>query len=365
MHQFTVGIEEEFQIIEPGTLDLCSYKHKMLEKVADELGDKAKAEMHSAVIELTTDICEDMHKAKEEIYLLRSKLIEVADKENLLIAAAGTHPFAKWKDQNITNHPRYLEIVEEMQDAARQNLIFGLHIHIGVESRDAGVYMMNAVRYFLPHIFALSTNSPFWDGDNTGFKSFRSKVFDKFPRTGIPEYFHSLSDYDDFVNLLVKTGCIDDGKKIWWDVRAHPYYKTIEFRICDVTLRPMETLAIAALCQALVAKLDRLRKKNLNFRLYSRSLINENKWRAARYGLGGKLIDFGREKEIAIRNLIYEFINFVDEVVDDLGSREYIDYIYQMLDDGSGADRQLQVFNETKDLKKVVEYCVKETRLGI
>lgn len=365
MHQFTIGIEEEFQIIEPGTLDLCSYKHNMLEKVADELGDKAKAEMHSAVIELTTDICEDMHKAKEEIYLLRRKLIEVADKENLLIAAAGTHPFAKWKDQNITNHPRYLEIVEEMQDAARQNLIFGLHIHIGVESRDAGVYMMNAVRYFLPHIFALSTNSPFWDGDNTGFKSFRSKVFDKFPRTGIPEYFHSLSDYDDFVNLLVKTGCIDDGKKIWWDVRAHPYYKTIEFRICDVTLRPMETLAIAALCQALVAKLDRLRKKNLNFRLYSRSLINENKWRAARYGLGGKLIDFGREKEVAIRNLIYEFINFVDEVVDDLGSREYLDYIYQMLDDGSGADRQLQVFNETKDLKKVVEYCVKETRLGI
>ncbi len=365
MHQFTIGIEEEFQIIEPGTLDLCSYKHNMLEKVADELGDKAKAEMHSAVIELTTDICEDMHKAKEEIYLLRRKLIEVADKENLLIAAAGTHPFAKWKDQNITNHPRYLEIVEEMQDAARQNLIFGLHIHIGVESRDAGVYMMNAVRYFLPHIFALSTNSPFWDGDNTGFKSFRSKVFDKFPRTGIPEYFHSLSDYDDFVNLLVKTGCIDDGKKIWWDVRAHPYYKTIEFRICDVTLRPMETLAIAALCQALVAKLDRLRKKNLNFRLYSRSLINENKWRAARYGLSGKLIDFGREKEVAIRNLIYEFINFVDEVVDDLGSREYIDYIYQMLDDGSGADRQLQVFNETKDLKKVVEYCVKETRLGI
>ena len=365
MHQFTIGIEEEFQIIEPGTLDLCSYKHNMLEKVADELGDKAKAEMHSAVIELTTDICEDMHKAKEEIYLLRRKLIEVADKENLLIAAAGTHPFAKWKDQNITNHPRYLEIVEEMQDAARQNLIFGLHIHIGVESRDAGVYMMNPVRYFLPHIFALSTNSPFWDGDNTGFKSFRSKVFDKFPRTGIPEYFHSLSDYDDFVNLLVKTGCIDDGKKIWWDVRAHPYYKTIEFRICDVTLRPMETLAIAALCQALVAKLDRLRKKNLNFRLYSRSLINENKWRAARYGLSGKLIDFGREKEVAIRNLIYEFINFVDEVVDDLGSREYIDYIYQMLDDGSGADRQLQVFNETKDLKKVVEYCVKETRLGI
>ena len=365
MSHYTIGIEEEFQIIEPDTMDLCSYKHNLIELMKEELGDRAKAEMHSAVIELTTNICSDMDEAKQEITHLRKKLIEVADKENLLIAAAGTHPFAKWKDQNITNHPRYYEIVEEMQDAARQNLIFGLHVHVGVESRDIGVHMMNAVRYFLPHIFALSTNSPFWDGNNTGFKSFRSKVFDKFPRTGIPEYYASLSDYDNFVNLLVRTGCIDDGKKIWWDVRAHPYYRTIEFRICDVTLKPMETLAIAALCQALVAKLDKLRKKNLNFRLYSRSLINENKWRAARYGLGGKLIDFGREKEVAIRNLIYEFINFVDEVVDDLGSREYIDYIYQMLDDGSGADRQLAVYNETNDLKKVVEYCVEETKVGL
>ncbi len=363
--EFTIGIEEEYQIIDPESRDLILCEHNIIKEGSKIFPEQIKAEMHRAIVEVSTNICKDVADARQQITTLRKTIIELAAKENFKIAAAGTHPFAQWEDQAITDHPRYIKVVDELQDAARSNLIYGLHIHIGMPNRDLGVYLMNSVRYFLPHIFVLSTNSPFWAGRNTGFKSFRTKVFDKFPRTGIPDYFATTGEYDDYVNLLVKTNCIDNAKKIWWDIRVHPFYPTIEFRICDIPLRIDETIAITALIQALVAKLYWLRQRNLNFRLYSRALINENKWRAARYGLDGKMIDFGKEMEVPTKALIYELLSFVEDVVENLGSRNELHYIYEMLERGTGADRQVAEYERTKDLKSIVDFIVNETKTGI
>ena len=255
--------------------------------------------------------------------------------------------------------------MEDLQLVARANLIFGLHVHIGIEDRETAIHMMNHARYFLPHILALSTNSPFWLGMNTGLKSYRCKVFDKFPRTNIPDYFPSWGEYENFIKLLIKTNCIDNAKKIWWDIRPHPFFNTIEFRVCDIPMRADETIALAALIQATVAKLYKLYTANQGFRLYRRALIMENKWRAARYGLDGNLIDFGKQKEVPARDLVHEYLEFVDDVVDELDSREELNYIHQILEKGSGADRQLRVFRETGDLKKVVDYIIEETAAGL
>lgn len=362
---FTIGIEEEFQIIDPETRELRSHIQQILEDGKSILKESAKPEMHQSVVEMGTGVCGDIRQARKEVNELRKNLTGLAESKNLKIAAAGTHPFSDWKTQDITDNPRYHNIVTDMQQVARANLIFGLHVHIGMDDRETAMHIMNAARYFLPHIFALSTNSPFWVGRNTGFKSYRSKIFDRFPRTGIPDHFTSLSEYDNYIKLLIKTNCIDDAKKIWWDIRLHPYFETLEFRICDIPMRVDETIALAALCQAIVAKLYKLIKQNLGFRLYRRLLLNENKWRAARYGISGKLIDFGKKEEIDVKILIGELLEFVDDVIDELGSREEINYINKILENGTGADRQLAVWERTGDLKKVVDFIVEETSYGL
>ncbi len=292
-------------------------------------------------------------------------MVILAKDNGLRLASAATHPFADWRVQEITPDERYMNIVEDMQLVARANLIFGLHVHIGVEDRETAIQLMNHARYFLPHILALSTNSPFWLGMNTGLKSYRCKVFDKFPRTNIPDYFPSWGEYENFIKLLIKTNCIDNAKKIWWDIRPHPFFNTLEFRVCDIPMRMDETIALAALIQATIAKLYKLYAANTGFRLYRRALIMENKWRAARYGLTGKLIDFGKQEEVPARDLILEYLDFVDDVVDELGSREELNYIHEILKMGNGAERQLRVFEETGDLKKVVDYIIEETEVGV
>ena len=365
MPVFTLGIEEEFQTIDPVTRELRSHMSKIVEDGKITLHEQVKAEMHEAVVEVGTNICRNIDEARTEVLHLRRQVVSLADNVGLKIAAAGTHPFSRWQDQAITPDARYDKIVEELQEAARSNLVFGMHVHVGIENRDIGVYMMNALRYFLPHLFALSTNSPFWEGRETGYKSFRTKVFERFPRTGIPGYFNSASDYDEFIQLLIKTGCIDNGKKIWWDLRLHPFFDTIEYRICDQMMRPDETIAIAAVMQALVAKIYKLKMQNLNFRLYRSALIKENKWRAARYGIDGNLIDFGSQEEKPTRALILELLDFIDDVVDDLGSRHEVEYVLKMMAMGTGADRQLAVFRETGDLVKVVDFILAETVVGL
>jgi carboxylate-amine ligase len=363
---FTLGIEEEYQTIDPETFDLRSHINtEIIAKGKRQLNEKVKAEMHQAVIEVGTGVCRTIKEARADIVNLRREMIDLAHENGLLLAAGATHPFADWRVQDIYPDERYLQVVEDMQLVARANLIFGLHVHVGIEDRETTIHLMNQLRYFLPHLLALSTNSPFWLGMNTGLKSYRCKVFDKFPRTNIPDTFTSWAEFEGFVNLLVRTKCIENAKKIWWDVRPHPFFSTLEVRICDIPLRVDETLAIAALIQATLAKLYRLHSRNQGYRLYGRALIMENKWRASRYGLDGRLIDFGREAEVPVRELILEYLEFIDEVVDELDSRREVEYVRTMLEQGSGADRQLRVYAETGEIRKVVEYMVEETKVGV
>jgi carboxylate-amine ligase len=353
---FTLGVEEEYMVIDPHTRELKSHEQRIVQEGQKIIKDKVKAEMHQAVVEVGTDICANVEEAYKDVLTLRGTIAKIAGDIGLSIGASGTHPFSHWESQLITDHVRYNQIVNELQEAARSNLIFGLHVHVGMEDRKMAIHIANSARYFLPHVYALSTNSPFWEGRQTGYKSFRTKVFDKFPRTGIPDYFESIEAYDNYVNLLIKTNCIDNAKKIWWDLRVHPFFNTVEFRICDVPMNVMDTIAIAALFQAICAKLYKLRAKNMNFMLYQRALINENKWRASRYGIDGTLIDFGKETEVNTRLLIYELLDFVDDVIDELGSRHAIQHVHKMLEQGTGADRQLAVYKETNSLTSVVDY---------
>jgi len=362
---FTLGIEEEYMVIDPKTRELKSHEQKIVTEGQKIIRDKVKAEMHQAVVEVGTDVCRNIQEAHKDVSTLRRTISQIAESLGFQVGAAGTHPFSHWESQLITEHVRYNEIVNELQEAARSNLIFGLHVHVGMESREMANHIANSTRYFLPHIYALSTNSPFWEGRQTGYKSYRTKVFDKFPRTGIPEYFESIEAYENFVKLLVKTNCIDNAKKIWWDLRVHPFFNTVEFRICDVPMTVDETICIAALFQAICVKIFKLRSLNMNYIQYSRALINENKWRASRYGIDGRLIDFGKEEEVNTRVLIYELLDFIDDVVDHLGSRQAAHFAERILETGTGADRQLRVHAETGSLISVMDYIRDQFLFGL
>jgi carboxylate-amine ligase len=364
-HTFTLGIEEEFAIIDPETRELRSHIQEILEGGKVTLKEQIKPEMHQSVVELGTEICQSVVDARAHVIELRSKLAELASRSGLKIASAGTHPFSHWRDQLITQGERYHEIVKDMQQLARANLIFGLHVHVGIPDREVAIHVMNQARYFLPHIYALSVNSPFWVGQDTGLKGYRLKVFERFPRTGIPDAFESLSEYEDYCKLLVKTGCVDNAKKIWWDIRLHPFFDTLEVRVCDAQSRVDDTLAIAALIQAVIVKLHKLLSRNITFRVYRRRLLDENRWRASRYGIDGKLIDFGREAEVDTRTLLNELLEFVSTEVNELGTGNEMVHIERIMREGTGADRQLAVWEGTQDMKAVVDQIVAETYEGL
>src|SRR3989449_8392233 len=364
-HTYTLGIEEEFAIVDPETRELRSHIQEILEGGKVLLKEQIKTEMHQSVVELGTEICDSIEHARMHVVQLRGKLAELAGRSGLKIASVGTHPFSHWRDQLITEGERYKEIVRDMQLLARANLIFGLHVHVGIPDRETAIHVMNQARYFLPHIYALSVNSPFWVGHDTGLKGYRLKVFERFPRTGIPDSFESLSEYEDYCKLLVKTGCIDNPKKIWWDIRLHPVFDTLEVRVCDAQSRVDDTLAIAALIQAIISKLFKLLRRNTTFRVYRRRLLDENRWRATRYGIDGKLIDFGRETEVDTRNLLNELLEFVSTEVNELGSEREMAHIKRIMREGTGADRQLAAYGRTQDMKAVVDQIVDETYEGL
>jgi carboxylate-amine ligase len=351
---FTIGIEEEYQTVDPVTYDLRSHiQAEILAKGQRQLQERVKAEMHTSVIEVGTGVCRTIAEAGDDLRDLRRRMIQLTQ-------------LADWRAQDIHPDERYTQLVEDLQMVARANLIFGLHVHVGVDDREVLIQIMNQMRYFLPHLLALSANSPFWIGMNSGLKSYRCKVFDRFPRTNIPDTFTSWADFEGFVNLLVRTNCIDNAKKIWWDIRPHPFFNTLEVRVCDIPMRVEETLAIAALIQATVVKLFRLHERNQSWRQYSRALLMENKWRAARYGIQGKLIDFGQERERPEKELILEYLEWVDDVLDELGSRKAVSYIHWILEHGTGADRQLAVYNESgQNLKAVINFMAQETKMGL
>src|SRR5919108_1612762 len=363
---FSIGIEEEYQIIDPQTRELKSYITEMLEAGKMTLREQVKAELHQSIVEVGTKVCLTAAEAREELVRLRKGVMELAGRNGLKIAAAGTHPFSSWIEQEITPFERYAGVKQDMQILAQQLLIFGTHVHIGIEDPEFLIDAMNVVRYFMPHVLCLSTSSPFWVGQDTGLKSYRSIVFRNFPRTGIPPYFASYSDFVQYRDTLVKTNSIPDGTKIWFDVRPNYNYPTLEFRICDVSTRVDEATCIAAIFQALIYKLWKMRRDNITFRVYSPALIEENKWRAVRYGLDGKLIDFGKQAELPARELIRELIEwFIGDVMDELGSRKEIEYAYRIMDEGTSADRQLATFKRTGSLQAVVDQLIQETEEGV
>ena len=362
--ELTIGIEEEYQIIDPESRELTSYISEILDQGAILFRDQVKPEFLQSQIETGSNVCRNIKEARQEITRLRSVVNDIAQKNNRKIVAAGTHPFSKWEDQIITDKDRYKTLLKDMHMLAQRLLIFGMHIHIGIPDKDMRIDVMNQAVYFMPHILTLSTSSPFFGGRYTGLKSYRSVIFEDLPRTGPPEYFDSHDDYTRYINTLIKTGCIDEATKIWWDIRPHPKFPTLEFRMCDCTTKIDEVIAIAALVQAVVAKLIQLREKNQTWRIYRRGLIAENKWRAIKDGLDGKLIDFGLEEEVPSRFLIEELLTIVDDVVDELGTRQEIDYIRTMLISGTSADRQIRKYEETGSMEAVVDMLAEETAEG-
>ena len=379
----TLGIEEEYQIIHPETRDLHSYVQKLLEEgklIFPE--EELKPEFMQSQIEVGSQVCRNVKEVRQEVIRLRKMVHLLAEKNGLQIAAASTHPFASWLDQDVNAGERYREVLDRMRGVAERLLTFGMHVHIGfgegAENQDRMIEIMNQLRYFLPHILALTTSSPFWQGRNTGLKSYRSVVFEMLPRTGIPAHFESFSEYQSFVDTLGQVGSTVDAEgkadatKIWWDVRPHPRFGTLEVRISDICTSIDDAVAIAALIQALCAKLLKLRQNNMSWRRYRQHHIKENKWRAMRYGIHGKLIDFGIKEEVPMNFLALELLELVEDVVDELGSRAEIEHIHTILQRGTSADRQIHTYqkalaegvDEKAALIAVVDFLVEESMRG-
>lgn len=359
--KLTIGIEEEYQIIHPETRELTSYVQEFFDQGRVILRDQIKPEFLQSQIEVGSRICSSMEEAREEIKRLRREVVKLADAQKLRVAAAGTHPFSSWAAQHVTAGERYTKHERDMADIARQMLVFGMHIHVGIEDPDLRIDVMNQARYFLPHLLALSVSSPFWHGRDTGLQSYRTIILGNLPRAGLPPAFRGWSEWSAFVNTLVETGCIDEPTKIWWDIRPSPKYPTLEFRFADICTKIDEVLCIAALQVSIVAKLIKLRRANVQWRDYRRNLITENKWRAVRYGTRGDLIDFGQRRAVPYRELLLEILELVDDVVDELGARRDVEYVHTILEHGTSAERQLAVFRETGDLQAVVDRVVEET----
>jgi glutamate---cysteine ligase / carboxylate-amine ligase len=365
--RYTIGIEEEFQIVDRNTGQLSPQIIPLLKKGAPFFGEQIKPEMLQPTVELISTIYPNILVARSETQRLRAKLSSLLAEEGLALISAGTNPGAIWMDQLVTPNPRYHELLEEFQDVARSILIFGLHIHVAVENNEVAISLMNQLRTWLPHLLALSSNSPFWAGRLTGLKSYRTVVWKRFPRSGLPDTFQSWSEYEHYVQTLISTGCIDNGKKIWWDIRPHPFFGTVEFRIFDMPSTLNDVMGIAALCQSLVAKLSWLHKQGKEVPIVPRNLLEENKWRAMRYGLDAEVVDFGRGRSLSMRASIHELLDMVDDVADDLGTCSDLSYIRNLVDDtrGTGADRQIAIYQQTGSIHAVYQYLMQQTLAGI
>lgn len=378
----TLGVEEEYQIIDPKTRNLHAYISELLSQDEQRGSPLAlKPEFMQSQVEVGSHVCRNVREVRQELVRLRRNVIDMARENGLAIAAASTHPFANWEEQSITDGVRYKELLDDMQGVARSLLIFGMHVHVGFghheypENRDMMIEIMNQARYFIPHLLALSTSSPFWQGQYTGLQSYRSVIFEMLPRTGIPHSFNSWAEYLEYEKMMAKTGAFGKGDtvaKIWWDIRPHPKFDTLEFRISDICTRVDEAVCLAALFQAICAKLLKLRLHNMSWRRYRHIHITENKWRAVRYGIHGNLIDFGRVEEVPFHFLIEELLELIDDVVDELGSRREVEYVREILRHGTSADRQLAVYrqhggdeNREAALQAVVDHLIEDTARGV
>ncbi|MCP4357186.1 MAG: carboxylate-amine ligase [Chloroflexi bacterium] len=376
----TLGVEEEYQIIDPDSRNLHSYISELLSQDQTRpLTLDLQPELMQSQVEVGSHVCRNVKEIRQELVRLRRAVCEIADENGLAIVAASTHPFARWEEQNITEGERYKELLDDMQGVARRLLIFGMHVHVGfgddLQSKNLMIEIMNQSRYFIPHLLALSTSSPFWHGRHTGLKSYRSVIFESLPRTGIPHSFRSWSEFKNYEHTLEVVGAFgkkDKRAKIWWDIRPHPIFDTLEFRITDICTRVDEAVCMAALFQAICAKLLKLRQQNMSWRQYRHMHITENKWRAVRYGTQGEMIDFGVQQSVPFHFLMEELLELLDDVVDDLGSREEVEYVRTILKNGTSADRQLKCYlehggeeNNEEALKEVVDQLIVETKEGI
>lgn len=354
----TLGIEEEYQIIDPETRALTNFVQQLMSEGKMTLGEQVKPEFMQSQIEVGSNVCRNIQEVQHEVTRLRKTIKKIAQEQGREIVAASTHPFSRWDEQKISEGERYQDHASNMQDVGRRLLIFGMHVHVGFgtspEALELIIDIQNQLRYFLPHILAISTSSPFWHGRDTGLKSYRSVIFENLPRTGIPPVFQSYGEYHDLVRIFGKTGSLGKGKdpnnadatKIWWDARPQTGFGTLEIRVADICTKIEEAVCLAGLIQALVAKLVKLHQQNQNWRIYRNELIAENKWRAVRYGLDGKLIDLGKGEEIPMRFLAQEILDFVDDVLDELGSRKEVEYLHTILENGTSADRQVETYRQ-------------------
>ncbi len=360
----TLGVELEYQILDPVTRELSSDTQVVLQEGAEIYGSHIRPEFHAPVVECVTTVCRTVKDIREQITELRRTLIALCRKHGLAVAAASTHPITHWTSVKLTPGERYLQIQQDLGDISRSNLIYGMHCHLGIEEPDARIAVMNAMRHYVPHFLALSTSSPYWQGRDTGLATSRTGIFRRFPRTGMPDYFTNFAEFDQYVKTLIETGCIDNAKKIYWDIRPHPFFPTIEIRACDMPTSIRETVALTAFMQVVGTRLLNLYHRNLGYRLHRRALINENMYRAMRHGIAGTFIDFATKKVVSVRDSIASILDDMSEEVKFLGVEEEISWVFEILDRGTSADRQRAVYASSGgNLQAVVDFLVQETQV--
>ena len=371
---FTIGIEEEYLLVDPETRNLAEDPPAtILEECRKRIGDQVTPEFLRSQIEVGTKVCTSIAEAKEELQSLRCCIRDVAEAHGLAVIAASTHPIADWDLQKHTEKDRYNILAQSMQTVARRLLICGMHVHVGIEDDDLRVDLMGQVSYFLPHLLALSTSAPFWRGRETGLKSYRMAVWNEMPRTGLPPQFDSYGEYRRLVEILVGTGVIEDATKLWWDVRPSDKFPTLEMRMTDICTRMEDAISIAACYRCLLRMLWRLRRNNQRWRQYDRFMIAENRWRASRYGIDEGLIDFGKARIVPFPELIEELITLIREDAEFFDCVAEIEHVREILERGTSAHKQVEVWQEACQagkedadaLRDVVDMLIEETAHGL
>lgn len=358
---FTLGIEEELQVVNLDSMALERVPLPLLRTGLAQFHEHLHREMHESTVEITSEILPDIEAAERSVRQSRGQLAELLKTRNLGFASAGTHPFSSWKTQKTSDTYRHREVLREFRYAVRSFIIYGLHVHVGMADRAAALQIANASYSYLPLILALSSNSPFWEGVDTGFKSFRADYFLQLPRTGLPHRFETIADYDAFIDTLVRCGSIDNPKKTYWDIRIHPFFPTIEFRICDAQSHWRDTLAMVAMVQGLVARIHRDIERGVPLPRSRRALATENRFRASIDGIHGAMIDVEKQTAMETGVLIDRMFDYIEEVVDDLGLRSHIEHARKLRAEGTGADRQVDIFEKTLDLHKVARHLHEES----
>jgi len=362
---YTLGVEEELMIVDAESMELVSAIEEMIEAVPRETEGEVKPELMQSVLEISTNVCRSAAEAAGQLEDLRRRVRETAEAKGLTIASAATHPFAKWEEQRIVERPRYLEVVDALRFVARQELLFGLHVHVGMDDPEKAIHVANGMRVHLPILLALSTNSPFWRGVPTGLMSTRTPIFKTFPRVGIPPRYESWADFQARVDFMVEAKAVEDYTYFWWDVRPHPNLGTVEVRVCDAQTRLEHTVALAALVQSMCKELAEHYEAGYQLSTYPREMLEENKWLAARYGIAGELVDLPRRSRVSAVDLVRRLMERLGPHAEELGCRRELEVLDEMVERGNGAQRQLAVWRADRDLRLLLRKIVEATAQGV